>query len=434
MLERMISFVRHLDPLIIGLFGLGFLLVAIVIVINAIQVRRARASAVMPDVAHVNRAEPVLLQRGDHAAEAPAEAAAMRIDTTETADVPAGAKAVDVGRAAPVTDSRYVTPPMNVTPEMRPPAVHHVDVAAADISEPVAAEAAAPRGPADQPSPPPIDQRVHCVVTLQNPAGLRPEQVRLALSNVCAQYPKTSVIGWSSRTHTWHALDREGGAGIIAAESGVGPVTVALPLATRTGAVPEKTLREWMAAVTAGAESLEASVAYAPIAEDAKRAVELDQFCSSIDLVAGLNLMRADRSAMAGTRVRGTLEAEGFSLSPSGAFQMFSEDGQHVVYEAKNSHGQPMTADGLRQDGVHGISLLLDVMRVSNPLIHFDAMRGVAKRLATRLEASVVDDRGHALTDASFAQIRAELEHRVKLARSAGIEPGSALARVLFAE
>jgi hypothetical protein len=434
MLERMISFVRHLDPLIIGLFGLGFLLIAIVIVINAIQVRRARASAVMPDVAPASRAEPILLQRGNEAPEARADAAAIRIDATDTADELSTAKAVDSSRPAPVTDTRYATPPMNVTPEVRPAAAHHVDVAAADISEPAPAADAASRSASDQPPPPPIDQRVHCVVTLQNAAGMRPEHVRLALANACALFPKTSVTGWSSRTHTWHALDREGGAGIIAAESGVGPVTVALPLATRTGAVPEKTLRDWMGLVTSGAESLQASIAYAPIADDAKRAVELDQFCSSIDLVAGLNLMRADRSAMAGTRVRGTLEAEGFSLAPTGAFQMFSEDGQHVVYEAKNSHGQPMTADGLRQDGVHGISLLLDVMRVSNPLVHFDAMRGVAKRLATRLEASVVDDRGHALTDASFAQIRAELEHRVKLARSAGIEPGSALARVLFAE
>jgi FtsZ-interacting cell division protein ZipA len=173
---------------------------------------------------------------------------------------------------------------------------------------------------------------------------------------------------------------------------------------------------------------------YAPIHDDAKRAVELDAFCGNLDLLVGVNLMRADHSAIPGTRLRGTLEAEGFHLNEHGAFEMGSEDGQHMLYEIRNAHGQPMTADSLRNDGVHGLSLTLDVMRVPNPVQHFDMMRTLAKRLATRLEAVMVDDRGHALTDALMQKIRGELEKRVTAARTAGIEPGSPLARTLFGE
>jgi hypothetical protein len=207
-----------------------------------------------------------------------------------------------------------------------------------------------------------------------------------------------------------------------------------MPLATRNGAVTESTLRDWMGAIENAGQQHAAEIVYAPVNDDAKRAVELDQFCGNLDLMAGVTLMRADRSAIPGTRIRGTLEAEGFRLVPPGHFELVADDGVHPIYEIRSTHGQAMTTEALRHDGVHGLSLTLDVMRVPNPVQQFDLMKSLAKRLAQRLEATIVDDRGHSLTDTMFTQIRQELEKRVTAARTAGIEPGSPLARTLFGE
>ncbi len=422
-MENVIRFIQGLNPLALGLGALGVLVILSVVVINWFQTRRIAGEGAEPKAPPpaptaatlardtVDRMEPTLSGRA---------AQSVELATAPYQGVAAQALAEDVEIEMPVLSSAVLKP-------TSAPAQHdEVDISL----DPTRADSVSltPVGPREPTAP--IDGRVHSIVKLRLPNCLAAHDARALVERVVNRFPRGGAWVWSASAGAWTSV-RHGQAGMLPAADAI---AFSMPLATRNGAVTESTLREWMAEIESGGREHGAEVVYAPVHDDAKRAVELDSFCGNLDLLVGVNLMRADHSAIAGTRLRGTLEAEGFHLNEQGAFEMGSEDGQHMLYEIRNAHGQPMTADSLRTDGVHGLSLTLDVMRVPNPVQHFDMMRSLAKRLATRLEAVVVDDRGHALTDALMQKIRGELEKRVTAARTAGIEPGSPLARTLFGE
>ena len=79
-----------------------------------------------------------------------------------------------------------------------------------------------------------------------------------------------------------------------------------------------------------------------------------------------------------------------------------------------------------------GVTLLLDVPRVPEPVKVYDQMRALAKRLAITLDAELVDDRSRALTDAGLGTIRSQLQTVQATMRAKGIEPGGARALRLF--
>jgi len=62
----------------------------------------------------------------------------------------------------------------------------------------------------------------------------------------------------------------------------------------------------------------------------------------------------------------------------------------------------------------------------------YDLMRAVAKRLATTLEAALVDDNRRPLPEASLGAIRSQVQQVVAAMRAAHIEPGSPRALRLF--
>jgi ZipA, C-terminal FtsZ-binding domain len=428
-MEKAIRFIQGLDPLALGLGGLGILIILSVLIINWFQARRLRSeTAQSPTAAPVapafipregsDRMEPTLSGRSAPAAYHGIGAQAIADDVEVEIPPPI------LARPAPVVAPTVTKPEIPAAPTRMP--LDEVDISL----DPALADSVSltPVGPREPTAP--IDGRVHSIVKMRLPNSMSPQDAREMVERVVVRFPRGAAWVWSASAGAWTSV-RHGHVGILPAADAI---AFSMPLATRNGAVTESTLRDWMEEIETGGRDHAAEMVYAPLHDDAKRAVELDAFCGNLDLLVGVNLMRADHSAIPGTRLRGTLEAEGFHLNEHGAFEMGSEDGQHMLYEIRNAHGQPMTADSLRNDGVHGLSLTLDVMRVPNPVQHFDMMRTLAKRLATRLEAVMVDDRGHALTDALMQKIRGELEKRVTAARTAGIEPGSPLARTLFGE
>ena len=80
-----------------------------------------------------------------------------------------------------------------------------------------------------------------------------------------------------------------------------------------------------------------------------------------------------------------------------------------------------------------GVTLLLDVPRVHDPLKAYDQMRALAKRLAVTLDAELVDDNAKPLTDAGLGTIRSQLQTVQAAMRAKGIEPGGPRALRLFA-
>ena len=80
----------------------------------------------------------------------------------------------------------------------------------------------------------------------------------------------------------------------------------------------------------------------------------------------------------------------------------------------------------------HGITLLLDVPRVADPVRAFDQMRIVAKRLAVTLEAALQDDNRQPLSDSSLGTIRGQIQQTAASLRGMQIEPGGPRAVRLF--
>ncbi len=436
-MDSLLKSLLALDPLILGVGGLGIALVLGVLVVNIVQLRRAgRASASASSSAtEAPAAEAFDLReaRRDPTMGQSAPVSSYQhhevVDTRDW-DVPEQPVAPHQAASAPTVARIEALQPIESAPRVSTPVADQspIDISLDAVDQKAADLAAVPLGPREPTAP--IDGRVHSIVKLRFGTALDAERTKLMIEDIGARFPKGHAWVWAASAAAWTGIKHITTSSIPSADA----IAFSMPLATRSGAVTESALRDWMAAIAESGVTYGAEVVFAPIHEDAKRAVELDQFCGNLDLLAGVCLMRADRSAIPGTRLRGTLEAEGFHLTERGEFAMMADDGAHVLYEVRSIHGQAMSAESLRHDGVHGVTLSLDVMRVPNPVQQFDLMRGLIKRLATRLEATVVDDRGHALTDALFTQIRGELEKRVTAARTAGIEPGSPLARTLFAE
>jgi len=82
---------------------------------------------------------------------------------------------------------------------------------------------------------------------------------------------------------------------------------------------------------------------------------------------------------------------------------------------------------------VQGLTLLLDVPRVEQPVKRFDEMVVLARKLAHDLSAAVVDDHRVVLSDTSLAQIREQISVIESRMLAGDIQPGSPRARRLFA-
>ena len=74
-------------------------------------------------------------------------------------------------------------------------------------------------------------------------------------------------------------------------------------------------------------------------------------------------------------------EAAGFRLNEQGQFDYLHEETGKLQFSLTNFEPRALTVESLKVIHTHGITLLLDVPRVADPVRAFDQMRIVAKRL-----------------------------------------------------
>jgi hypothetical protein len=210
-------------------------------------------------------------------------------------------------------------------------------------------------------------------------------------------------------------------------------VAACLTLADRSGALQEPGYALFRQVIEELGRALPAAYAIGERDEELKRAVALDAFCADVDVQIGLNLMRKDSGRWTGTRLRGVAEAAGFKLNGVGQLDYISEDSGLLLFRLHNREEQPLLAESMKLLSTGGVTLLLDVPRVPDPVKAYDQMRALAKRLAVTLDAELVDDNGRPLTDAGLGTIRSQLAEVQSAMRAKGIEPGGTRALRLFA-
>lgn len=370
-----------MNPLFLGLLAAGVALVAIVILYNWTQERRARRRI----ESAFRQPADVLLDRERVEPQLRTQAAAASTAEVETDEEPDD------------------LPPMASEP----------------LGEPLPDVLPATR--AERPGTAP-DADIECVVHLEPQQPVRGESLADALA---AEFAKPSRwLGRRGRDLPWQPI--EGARG--------GPweeLAACLLLANRAGAVSRQDVERFLHEVARAGASLPAAFALPDPAAEAGRGEELDRFCADLDVQVGLTILKSDHGQIAGTRLRGVAEAAGFRLNSTGSFDLQDDNGA-TLYSLQNYRQEPLTVESLRQLSTPGVVLLLDVPRVADPVRVFDQMRLAAKRMAHTLEGVLVDDNRRPLNDASLASIRAEVHATAVALREANIEPGGPRALRLF--
>ena len=207
---------------------------------------------------------------------------------------------------------------------------------------------------------------------------------------------------------------------------------IALQLVDRGGAISAAKLADFRDLVLGVAKQIKADSAVPDVDETHRRAVELDAFCAEVDQMVGINLVPPGERSLPGARIAQAAALHGMTLEADGAFHLLDAQG-HSVFSLTNQDSKPFQHHTLETSGTSGLTLLLDVPRVENPAVQFDAMVRIAHELARELQANLVDDHRVVLSDNGLARIRAQIAEVEAKMRDNGIAPGGGQARRLFA-
>ena len=391
----------------LALIVAGVLLVIAVLIYNKVQERRVRRrieAAFRPS--EPARVEPTLRSVGGDDA---AAAVTHRAGDLRTPTHGAGAS----------PESSFV-PPMDVIAhpplEEATPALHeHAPAAIAAASQPNEFDT---RYSGIQPDP-----DIESIVTLELAAPIAASALSAGFN---ARLGKP--LQWFGRRDTgspWQLVTADSPGVFV-------ELVAAMLLADRNGAATRTQIENFQRFVAEIAGAIPAQVTGADVAAEANRAEMLDRLCADVDVQIGLTVVKPEPAAIPGTRLRGVAEASGFRLAPGGRFEYIHEDTGTVEYSLQNVRNEPFTADSLRMTTTPGVVFVLDVPRVADPTRTFDRMKLVAKRMATTLNAELVDDNRRVLDDAALSGIRAQVEAATLALKRVHIEPGSPRALALF--
>ncbi|MBX3670509.1 MAG: ZipA [Rhodocyclaceae bacterium] len=209
-----------------------------------------------------------------------------------------------------------------------------------------------------------------------------------------------------------------------------GELRAVLQLADRSGALDAAEFDAFMQGLKQIADRFLAVVDYPVRSELLQRATALDEFCASVDVVIGVNVVSGS-TAFAGTKLRGLLEAAGMKLAGDGAFHMCDDVGA-TQFTLANIEPELFDADGLKNLSTQGLTLALDLPRVAQGPQVFDRMIAVAQQIVQALHGSLVDDNRNVLNEASLSLIRKQIAEFQGRMIAYGIMPGSVVAARLF--
>ena len=164
--------------------------------------------------------------------------------------------------------------------------------------------------------------------------------------------------------------------------------------------------------------------------DELMRARALDQFCASVDLQLGVNVV-ATAEPFAGTKLRGLAEALGLKLAADGSYHATDDQGQ-TRFTLSNIGADLFEAEAMKSLTTRGVTLSLDVPRVADGPAVFDALLLAARQLTEGLGGRLVDGQGHPLSDDMIAAIRAKVDELQQTMAQHQIAAGSPRALRLF--
>ena len=200
-----------------------------------------------------------------------------------------------------------------------------------------------------------------------------------------------------------------------------------LQLASRAGPVAEEEVAAFNETVANFAAATNAVSQRESPAEAAARAIELDRFCAEADIEVAVNLVGRAGATFGLARVKGLALENGFAETGSGTFERRGRDGA-VAMTLRLQDGDA------KRSGAYatGLTFMLDVPHVTDPVAVFAEMGAVAEAFGRELGGELVDDQRKPLGPGGLAAIKRSLEPVVRGMEAHGIAAGGSLARRLF--
>jgi FtsZ-interacting cell division protein ZipA len=360
-----------MSDLQLALIALGVVIVAVVLVYNVMQERRARRKA---EQAFGNRPPDALFEN-------PAARREPTMGAMPASDAPAAAK-------APALD------------ETLPPA-------SAEELEAAGSPAAA------------VSSRIDTVAVILADDPVMSEQLQPLMDALESHPTPTHVEGIVDEQ--WHPVD-------TSPRRSWRELRVGLQLASRKGPVAEEEIERFNRTIADFAAAVNAVSQREAPAAAAARAREIDQFCADTDIEVAVNVVGQFGATFSVPRVKTLALENGLSETASGEMVRFTPDATvgFVIRRFDDAQAKP------NAHYYTGLTFALDIPQVGDAPRVLAEMVKVAEIFAATLGGQLVDDNRRALTEAGLASIRRSLEKIFHDMEAHGIPAGSALARRLF--
>jgi ZipA, C-terminal FtsZ-binding domain len=271
------------------------------------------------------------------------------------------------------------------------------------------------------PSALPLDERLHvfALITAHDGQAIDcPEFASLA--------DRSLAWGRVFRLSAWESIDDLANGGAVQA------LCLSIPIASRAGPLGDLDALEWKREVSRICDAFSLDVSFGGDIGVGARAQELDQFLAAADVICVLYLVRKDGAHWSGTRLRGTLEANGFRLQADGRFVYFEVESETPIFSAVDGFERSFTPERLRTENVNALRLVFEASNVAQPTARFDVYRQTLRALARLLEADIKDSSGAIVGDDAFMALRNDVQAGSQALADAGIECGSSTAQALF--
>ncbi|MDB5959506.1 MAG: cell division protein [Massilia sp.] len=384
-----------------SLIGGAVVFVGAVFAYNKWQEHKARKSV---ERAFGSEHDDVLMGAGAEKADDAAAPAAVGRTTPAAAN-----------RAEPTLDGAPAAPPTRQEPAMH---AHGADARALDpdLGPPtVRADAVAAETAADaEKATALVDPLIDCLIPLALEIAMRGDKLLPALhtlrhvGNKPIHYIGLAVSGeWEPIVH---------GGVYTTLQAGV-------QMASRTTALNELEYSELVTRLRALADEIGAEPEIPDMIEVMGDAKTLHRFVAGHDAQLGVNLMSNGAPWSIATLIV-ALEKQGFDVRPDGRYAMPDGDGGVLFTLSTNVT--------LGADTTSHLTLLLDVPVVAPERDGFGAMVACARSMVGRLDATIVDDSGQPLLDATLAEINGQVLEFYEEMAAADIPAGSTRALRLF--
>ncbi len=203
---------------------------------------------------------------------------------------------------------------------------------------------------------------------------------------------------------------------------------LAVLLANRSGPLTDDELNQAVAHARVLADRFEGTVECPPAASMLERANRIDAVCASLDQQVGVNLLALGQP-WGVDEIRKAAMAAGFEGPLAGRYLWITPEGQ-TGFTLLRPDGRPI--DSPLGSPVGQLALVLDVPCAPAHQSPFRRMVDVARRMAPGLQARLVDDAGREIGLGTEEPVDEQIRQLQQRLAQAGLEAGSARARRLF--